>query len=397
MPRAEGVLGWPHLPSRQTGVLSRPLLTAGLLGRQLPLDHLSRLACHVLLTNRLPTRHMLGRHLLGRHLPGRHLPGRHLPGRHLLARPQPLTDPSLLLGRPLQLQILLTWSGRAGEGITVMVLLSGDWVTGQLYFPSGEVWWTRPFSTLSSSLMMMTRRRLAVSRRPRWRIEDEDRDLRSPEDLRWWWAWEEEAEDRASVALETRLDPEPPVESACLLELDPPEDMGRDRSPSRRPLSCLEAWFLGESWRLSDLCDLLLRSPLHDLWRSDPSGAGPSHHIYAGSHRLLGFTGPSTQNLACLMVRTRFWRTFGSGPSTWEPSNGAVLTVDRTWGWNPKFFSKASRRSNWRLEAAAKPAYTSETWASWIMASFSLRSFVWSSLGESSSITDATMVSAREA
>ena len=100
---------------------------------------------------------------------------------------------------------------------------------------------------------------------------------------------------------------------------------------------------------------------------------------------------------ACLMVRTRFWRTLGSGLSTWEPSNGAVLTVDRTWGWNPKFFSKASRRSNWRLDAAAKPADTAETWASWSMANFSLRSFVRSSLGESSSITDATMKSAREA
>ena len=86
--------------------------------------------------------------------------------------------------------------------------------------------------------------------------------------------WEEEAEGRASVALETRLDPEPPVESACLLELDPPEDVGRDRSPSRGPLLCLEAWCLGESWRLSDPCNLLLRSPLHDLWRSDPSELG---------------------------------------------------------------------------------------------------------------------------
>ena len=100
---------------------------------------------------------------------------------------------------------------------------------------------------------------------------------------------------------------------------------------------------------------------------------------------------------ACLMIHTRFWRTLGSGPSTWEPSNGAVLTVDRTWGWYPNFFSKTSRRNSWRLIAAAKPADTAETWASWIMASFSLRSFVLSSLGESSSMTDATMESAREA
>ena len=140
---------------------------------------------------------------------------------------------------------------------------------------------------------------------------DEDRDLRSPEDLRWWWwAWEEEAEDRASVALETRLDPEPPVESVCLLELDPPEDVGRDHSPSRRPLSCLEAWCLGESWRLSDPCDLLLRSPLRDLWRSDPLELGRPTR-YAGSHGLLGFTGPGRPDGTFLHLRSLRPRTCG--------------------------------------------------------------------------------------
>ena len=53
----------------------------------------------------------------------------------------------------------------------------------------------------------------------------------------------------------------------------------------------------------------------------------------------------------CLMVLKVFCRTLGSGPRTCEPSNGAVLTVDKTWGWNPKFFNNTSRRSNWRLEA----------------------------------------------
>ena len=54
---------------------------------------------------------------------------------------------------------------------------------------------------------------------------------------------------------------------------------------------------------------------------------------------------------ACLMVLKVFCRTLGSGPRTCKPSNGAVLTVDKTWGWNPKFFNNASRRNNWRLEA----------------------------------------------
>ena len=102
MPKADGVLGRPKLLGCQTGVLGHPLLTAGVLGQQLPLVHPTQLAHHVLLTRHLPTRHLLGRHLLGRHLPGRPLPGR-----HLLACPQPLTDPSLMLGRRLQLQVLL--------------------------------------------------------------------------------------------------------------------------------------------------------------------------------------------------------------------------------------------------------------------------------------------------
>ena len=173
---------------------------------------------------------------------------------------------------------------------------------GQRYFPSGDVWWTRP---------------LRLSRLLSWWWpggdlwsadafdEDEDRDLRSPEDLRWWWwAWEEEAEGWASVALETRLDPEPPVEFACLLELDPPEDVGRDHSPSRRPLSCLDEWCLGESWRLSDPCDLLLWSPLCDRWHSDPSELGrPTTDTleatdFLGSRDLEGWTADCSTSVA---------------------------------------------------------------------------------------------------
>ena len=97
---------------------------------------------------------------------------------------------------------------------------------------------------------------------------------------------------------------------------------------------------------------------------------------------------------ACLMARTRAWRTFGSGPTTWWPSNGAVRTAERTGGWKLKFLRRASRRNNCRLDAAAKPA---ETWASWMMVKFSRRSLERSSLGENSSITEATIVSARDA
>ena len=87
---------------------------------------------------------------------------------------------------------------------------------------------------------------------------------------------------------------------------------------------------------------------------------------------------------ACLMARTRAWSTFGSGPTTWWPSNGAVRTAEITGGWKLKSLRRASRRNNCRLDAAAKPA---ETWASWMMVNFSRRSLERSSLGESSSIS----------
>ena len=59
---------------------------------------------------------------------------------------------------------------------------------------------------------------------------------------------------------------------------------------------------------------------------------------------------------ACRMVRTRFWRTWGSGPRTWGPSKGAVLTILRTCSWKLKFLSRASRRNSCKLQATAKPA-----------------------------------------
>ena len=135
------------------------------------------------------------------------------------------------------------WSGRRRDhcyGSPLWGLGNGR---GQLHFPSGDVWWTRPFSTLSSSLMMMTRQRLAVGRRPWWRWWQGSAITRG---LATMMSMRGRGQRRASVALETRLDPEPPVESTCLLELDPPEELGRDRSPSLRPLSCLEVWCLGE-------------------------------------------------------------------------------------------------------------------------------------------------------
>ena len=85
-----------------------------------------------------------------------------------------------------------------------------------------------------------------------------------------------------------------------------------------------------------------------------------------------------------------------SRPRTWEPSNGAVPTMLRTCGWKEKFCSKVSLLSNCRLDAAANPEVMVATWASWIIANFSLSNLVLSSLGDSSNRTDATMESTSE-
>ena len=93
------------------------------------------------------------------------------------------------------------------------------------------------------------------------RDEVDERDRRSPEE--WWWCREEEADGRVSDALETLPD------SARLRELEPPEELGRDCSLSRREPSRRDDWCLGESCRLSSPC-LRLHSGLLDLRRSDP-------------------------------------------------------------------------------------------------------------------------------
>ena len=99
---------------------------------------------------------------------------------------------------------------------------------------------------------------------------------------------------------------------------------------------------------------------------------------------------------ACLMLHTRCCSTLGSGPTTCDPSNGAVRTTLRACGWNPKFFSRASLLSICRLDASANPEDMAATCASGITANFSLSNLVLSSLGDSSEITDGTRESARD-
>ena len=93
----------------------------------------------------------------------------------------------------------------------------------------------------------------------------------SPEEWCWWWR-EEELDGRVSDAFETLLD------SACLRQLAPPEELGRARSLSLRSLlwpSRRDDWCLGDSWRFSSPC-LRLRSGVLDLRWSDPWELGRS-------------------------------------------------------------------------------------------------------------------------
>ena len=205
--------------------------------------------------------------------------------------------------------------------------------------------------------------------------------------------------DSASAGQSLPGEPPPGTRQRCLVEVDEealPDFLlpwnGRGRAllaPARK----------GGSWVLSALSrggrgpqavkDWSSRSRLLG-WRHFRAGLGLSM-LLGESHRR------ASHQVSLPDGTYTVWRTFGSGPTTWFPSNDAVRTKERTWGWKPKFFRRASRRSNCKFDAAAKSADTAETCASWIMASFSRRSLERSSLGESSSITEATIESAKEA
>ena len=200
-----------------------------------------------------------------------------------------------------------TWTGRAGEEITVIVLLSGDLATfrRQLYFTSGDVRWSGLFSSLSSSLMMMTGWRHAVGRCPRWRWWQG-----SSEDLRWWWAWEEEAKGRVFFALETQVDPELPVASTWA---------GPTQRAWTGPLNLSSSAVMSRSMvsggvlaSVGPVSSLPIPTPQSVAFR--PVRAGPSHHRDAWSHGLW-FTGPRRPGGRFLHLRCPRPRTSGSlGP-----------------------------------------------------------------------------------
>ena len=257
--RPDGVLGCPNPPGHQTGVLSRPLMSACVTGRHILLTrHLRPVNCRAVCWA-----------VTGQVIPCWVVTGWAVNcwAFHHLWRPATAAGPATSTAGSS------TWTGWAGEEITVIVLLSGDLATfwSQLYFTSGDVRWSGPFSTLSSSLMMMTGRRLSVGRCPRWRwlhricnrlktCNDGEHERKRPKDgcpSPWKRGW----------TLNYQSHP------LCLLELDPPEELGWDRSTSLRLLSCLEYGV----WGSPGVCRPRVFSSdphSHNLWRSDPSEAG---------------------------------------------------------------------------------------------------------------------------
>ena len=236
-----------------------------------------------------------------------------------------------------------TWTGWAGEEITVIVLLSGDLATfwRQLYFMSGDVRWSGPFSTLSSSLMMMTGRRLSVGRCPRWRWLQGSA-------IAWRLAMMVSMRGRGRRTGVLRLGNAVGPWTTNRIHLSP--GAGPTRRAWMGPLNLSSAvmsriWCLGESWRLSAPC-LLFRSPLHNLWRSDPSEAGrPTTEMLEamdfGSQDLEGRVADFSTSVAldpelvAVFVRFDPW-LLALLEGSWRISSGAwILTelsmVSRSW------------------------------------------------------------------
>ena len=237
-----------------------------------------------------------------------------------------------------------TWTGWAGEEITVIVLLSGDLATfwSQLYFTSGDVRWSGPFSTLSSSLMMMTGRRLSVGRCPRWRWLQGSA-------IAWRLAMMVSMRGRGRRTGVLRLGNAVGPWTTNRIHLSP--GAGPIRRAWMGPLNLSSSavmsriWCLGESWRLSAPC-LLFRSPLHNLWRSDPSEAGrPTTEMLEamdfGSQDLEGRVADFSTSVAldpelvAVFVRFDPW-LLALLEGSWRISSGAwILTelsmVSRSW------------------------------------------------------------------
>ena len=183
----------------------------------------------------------------------------------------------------------MIWSGQRRDhcyGSPLWGLGNGR---GQLYFPSGDVWWTRPSSTLSSSLMMMTRRRLAVGRRP-------------------WWQWRQGSVITQGLAMMMSMRGRgwmtgvrrlgntagPWTTSQIHMSRGAGHTQGTWTGPLTLSSSAVMSRNMVSGGILVSVGPVRSSLTIPTSWSVafPPVGAGPSCHRDTGSHRLLGFTGP---------------------------------------------------------------------------------------------------------
>ena len=203
---------------------------------------------------------------------------------------------------------------------------------GQLYFPSGDVGWTRPLSTLSSSLLMMTRRWLAIGRCPRW----------------WWWQGPAITRWLMMMVMGMRgrgwrLGVRRPGNTVgpwttSRIRLSPWAGPARRRGsgPLTLSTSTVVSRRMVSGGVLASVGPVRSSLAIPTSWSVAfwPVGAGPSHHRYAGSHRLLGFTGPGRPDGRLLHLRSlrpRTWLSWLSWtwttrrPYAWQEVEGPLL------------------------------------------------------------------------
>ena len=193
--------------------------------------------------------------------------------------------------------------------------LSNGW--GQLYLPSGDVWWTRPLSTFMSSILMMTRWRLAICWCP------------------WWW-WRQGPTITGWLVMmvmgmrgrpwrpdirRPRRDTAQPRTTRGI-SLPPGAGPTRWRGPGPLPLSTstvVSGRMMGPWGVLESVGPVRSSIALPTSWSVAfrPLGPGttvrpgPSHHRHAGSHGLLGLTGPGRPASRLLHLRSLWLRTCG--------------------------------------------------------------------------------------
>ena len=196
-----------------------------------------------------------------------------------------------------------------------LLWLGNSW--GELYLPSGDIGWTRHLSTFTSSILMMTRRRLVICWRPQWWGRQ------GPTITQWLammvmgmigtpWRpdiccpWRDTARPRT-----TRWISLPPRAGPTQWRGLGPLALSTSTVMSRRMLG---PWGVLASVGPMRLSIALPTSWSVAFWPLGPRTTvrpGPSHHRHAGSHGLLGLTEPGRPADRLLHLRSLWPRTCG--------------------------------------------------------------------------------------